>query len=258
MDVNYCFDENKDFIPIVTNTGKGFIRKEYDSSVLRDALTKVDSLFDNAEIFKDSHTTKAGITTLNNSEIFVKSFNNKGLLYSLKYIFRKPRPFRVWRAAWALEQAGIPTPKPIAALAEFAGGVFPKNAYLIREVVQDIIPTLDFFKIILADDALRANYIQSVCTLFAKMHNAGIYHGDAKCSNIYVSRSKNGGPYTYGVWDLLSCKLDNHQIDTTLRNKEIDRFTRAFSEIANRLNVALPDDANEKSIFTMYQRLAKK
>ena len=253
--MSYCFDENIDFIHITTDTGKGFIRKEYDSSTLRDALTKVDSLFDNAEIFKDSHTTKAGITTLNDSEIFVKSFNNKGFLYSLKYIFRKPRPFRVWRAAWALEQAGIPTPKPIAALAEFAGGIFPKNAYLIREVVQDIIPTLEFFQIILKDNALRENYIQSVCTLFAKMHNAGIYHGDAKCSNIYVSRSDPAAPYTYGVWDLLSCKLDNRPIGTTLRNKEILRFTRAFSEIAHRLNVALPHDADEKSIVLTYQNI---
>ena len=256
--MNYCFNENKDFIHITTDTGRGFIRKEYDSSALRDALIKVDSLFDNAEIFKDSRTTKAGITTLNDSEIFVKSFNNKGFLYSLKYIFRKPRPFRVWRAAWALEQAGIPTPKPIAALAEFAGGIFPKNAYLIREVVKDIIPTLDFFQIILKDDVLRENYIQSVCTLFAKMHNAGIYHGDAKCSNIYVSRSNPTGPYIYGVWDLLSCKLDNCPIGTTLRNKEIFRFTRAFAEIANRLNVALPDDADEKSILSMYQDIVKK
>ena len=257
LQVNYCFNENNEFISITTTGGRGFIRKEYDSPKLREALNNVSSLLDDAEIFKDSRTTKAGIILFENKKIFVKQFNNKGLLYSLKYIFRKPRPFRVWRAAWALEQAGIPTPKPMAALAEFAFGLFPKNAYLIREVVDDIIPTLDFVKMILLDEELRCSYINSVCLIFNKMHNAGIYHGDAKCSNIYVSQATPHTPYSYGVWDLLSCKLDNREIDTTLRMKEIKRFSRSIAEIANRLDIELPADVYEKSICEVYQSIGK-
>ena len=258
LNVNYHFNENDVFISVRTDGGRGFIRREYDSPDLREVLENVSSLLDDAEIFKNSRTTKAGITMFNNSEIFVKQFNNKGVLYSLKYIFRRPRPFRVLRAAWALEQAGIPTPKPIAAVAEFTAGFFPRNAYLIREVVHDIIPTIDFFKIILQDKELRRSYIHSVCVIFNKMHNAGIYHGDAKCSNIYVSQTTPGGPYSYGVWDLLSCKLDNKEIDTTLRMKEILRFTRAFAEIASRLHIELPADADEKSICEVYRSINKR
>ena len=253
--MNYCFDENKDFLTVRTDCGRGYIRKEFDSSDLRNALNSIDTLFDNAEIFKDSRTTKAGITKLNNYEIFVKRFNNKGFAYSIKYIFRKPRPFRVWRAAWALEQAGIPTPKLIAAIAEFKNGIFPKNAYLIRDVVPDIVSTLDFFKIMVENASLRQDFIQSASAMFAKMHNAGIYHGDAKCSNIYVSKAGSDGQYKYGVWDLLSCRLENHPIDTTLRNKEIARFANSFAEITNRLGVNLPEDATENNIFKIYNSM---
>jgi len=253
--VNYCFGENKDFLSLRTEKGRGFIRKEFDSPDLRNALKNIDSLFDDAEIFKDSRTTKAGITQINNRDIFIKRFNNKGFTYSLKYILRKPRPFRVWRAAWALEEAGIPTPKPMAALAEFKGAVFPRDAYLIREVVPDIISTLDFFKIILKDDSLRKDFIKSASAMFAKMHSAGIYHGDAKCSNIYISRNKVTETYEYGVWDLLSCRLANHAIDTTLRHREIARFANSFAEITNRLEESLPEDVTENNIFKIYNSM---
>ena len=256
--MNYCFDENRDFSPVHTEKGRGFIRKQFDSEELRNALKNIDSLFDNAEIFKDSHTTKAGITKLNDQEIFIKRFNNKGLTYSLKYIFRKPRPFRVWRAAWALEQAGIPTPKLMAAIAEFRNSLFPLDAYIIREVVPEIIPTLDFFKIILKNQSLRKNFIESASAMFAKMHNSGIYHGDAKCSNIYISKNHQDGSYQYGVWDLLSCRLENNAINTTLRNKEIARFANSFAEITSRLEETLPEDANESNIFKIYSSIQSK
>lgn len=249
MDLKYCFQENKDFTPLKTTRGKGFLRKDYDSSELRESLKSLPSLFDKAEIFKDSRTTKAGVTELDKKEVFVKCFNNKGFTYTLKYIFREPRPFRVWNAAWALEQAGIPTPKAIAAIAEFSGFI-PKNAFLIRESVPNIIPTLDFFKIILEDESKREHFIKTACSLYAKMHNAGIYHGDAKCSNIYMC--KKDELFEFGIWDLLSCQIEDEPINEKLRNKEIARFANSFEEITKRLEYSLPSDATEENIFKIY------
>ena len=249
--MGYSFMENKDFVLLSTGRGRGIIRRDFDNEELRRALENINKLFDSAEIFKDSRTTKAGITKIQGRDVFVKSFNNKGFVYSIRYIFRKPRPFRVCRAAWALKQAGVPTPQPIAAFAEFLAGFFPKNAFLIREVVPDVIDTLTFFEIMLPQNELRHEFIQSACELFSKMHNAGVYHGDAKCSNIYVSKNDSGS-YNYGVWDLLSCKLEKKSIDTTLRHKEIARFANSFAEIAGRLELELPEDATEENIFKIY------
>jgi len=250
MNTNYCLKENQDFILVKTLSGNGFLRKEFDSPELRKALNAPYSLFDNAEIFKNSRTTKAGITQLNDKEVFVKCFNNKGFGYTLKYIFREPRPFRVWKAAWALEKAGIPTPKGIAAVAEFSSGFIPGNAFLIRDSVPDIIPTVDFFQIILNDESKRKHFITAACSLFAKMHDAGIYHGDAKCSNIYVR--KNNDSFDYGIWDLLSCRLETKAIPPTLRNKEIARFANSFAEITSRLGISLPNDSSKDNIFKIY------
>ena len=257
MGLNYCFQNNADFTPLQTLRGRGIIRKKYDSDTLRELLENPGKLFKDAEIFKDSRTTKAGIVHLkipDVTELFIKSFNNKGFIYTVRYIFREPRPFRVWRTAWKLQQAGIPTPEPIAAIAEFSWGFIPGNAYLIRNVVPDIVSTLEFFREMLPDDNLRKSFIQSALKLFAGMHNAGIFHGDAKCSNIYIC--KKGEDFSYGVWDLLSCRIFSEPLKPALRTKEIARFADSFAEIAGRLNITLPDHATKKNILEMYNGLS--
>ena len=257
MGLNYCFQDNEDFMPLQTLRGRGIIRKKYDSGVLRELLENPGELFNDAEIFKDSRTTKAGIVHLkipNAAELFIKSFNNKGFIYTVRYIFREPRPFRVWRAAWRLQQAGIPTPEPIAAIAEFSWGFIPGNAYMIRNVVPNIVSTLEFFKRMLPDDKLRKSFIRSALQLFAGMHNAGIFHGDAKCSNIYIC--EDGEEFSYGVWDLLSCQIFSEPLKPALRTKEIARFADSFAEIAGRLKVSLPDDASKENILEIYKEVS--
>lgn len=245
VDKNYCFQDNSDFIPVKFSGSMAVIRRKDDSAELRECVKNPDSFLNNVEILKDSRTTKAGIVEFaDGKEVFIKRFNNKGLIYSLKYIFREARPFRVWRAAWALEKAGIPTPRPMAAIAKYRAG-FPTQAYLIRNIVPDVVPTLDFFAKMNKNNELRKLYLKSIATLFAKMHNAGIYHGDAKCSNIYVEDCGKDR-YAYGVWDLLSCRVGKKPIPEALRKKEISRIAHSFTEITKRTGSAV----DETKIYT--------
>ena len=251
-DRNYCFCENADFMPVELTDGTAIIRKKDDSPDLQDCLKDPDQWLHNAEIMKDSRTTKAGIVKLNDSkEIFIKRFNNKGFVYTLKYMFREARPFRVLTAAWALEQAGIPTPRPMAAIAKYKCG-FPGNAYLIRNVVPDIMPTLDFFAKLRKNPELRESYLRSVAALYAKMHKAGIYHGDAKCSNIYIEECGNDN-FSYGVWDLLSCKITNSPTSDALREKEISRIAWSFAEISNREEKTVSESEIKQQLNKFYK-----
>ena len=244
----YCFQDNSDFMPVTLPGGMAVIRKKDDSPALRDCIKDPNQFLDNAEILKDSRTTKAGIVKISDDkEIFIKRFNNKGLAYTLKYMFREARPFRVWFAAWALEKAGIPTPRPMAAVAKYSLG-FPRNAYLIRNVALDIVPTLDFFAKLNENSDLRELYLKSIAALFAKMHDAGIYHGDAKCSNIYVEDCGKD-QYAYGVWDLLSCQIGKQPVPKALREKEISRIAWSFAEITKRTG----SDADEAEIKKQLQ-----
>ncbi|OIO37554.1 MAG: hypothetical protein AUJ72_04305 [Candidatus Omnitrophica bacterium CG1_02_46_14] len=253
IDRDYCFQDNKDFMTVALPGGMAIVRRKDDAPELQECLQHPEKLLDKADILKDSRTTTAGVVKLlKNKEVFIKRFNNKGLAYSLKYMFREARPFRVWRAAWALEKAGIPTPRPMAALAKYNCG-FPGNAYLIRNVVPDIVPTLDFFIKVKESEELQKSYIQSIALMFAKMHDAGIYHGDAKCSNIYVEACGKD-KFAYGVWDLLSCRFGNNPISKTFREKEISRIAWSFTEIFKRLGAEVDKGDIKAKIMHEYMR----
>jgi tRNA A-37 threonylcarbamoyl transferase component Bud32 len=250
-DRNYCFQDNADFSPFTLEKGVALIRKKDNSSALQDCIKNPDQWLNDSEIMKDSRTTKAGIIKLaDDQEVFVKCFNNKGFVYSMKYMLREARPFRVWRVAWAMEKAGIPTPRPMAAIANYKCG-FPGNAYLIRHVVPDIVPTLDFFAKLKDNAELQESYIETVAAMFAKMHDAGIYHGDAKCSNIYVEDCGND-KFAYGVWDLLSCRTGNKPISEDLREKEISRIAWSFAEISNRNDITVAESEIKQQLNDKY------
>jgi len=256
IDRNYCFADNADFLPVELAGGMAVIRKKDDSSELRKCLNNTDHWLEDSEIMKDSRTTKAGIVKLtDDKEVFIKRFNNKSFAYTLKYIFRKARPFRVWSIAWALEKAGIPTPRPMAALAKYKYGI-PGNSYLIRHVAPQIIPTLEFFDKFRDNPELRESYLEAVAAMFAKMHDAGIYHGDAKCSNIYVENCKNA-TFSYGVWDLLSCRIGLNSVSKALREKEISRIAWSFAEISNRNSDTVAEFEIKKQLNKLYQKNTK-
>lgn len=224
------------------DSGKLLIRSDVDSPALRKLVGDPERILDSAEIMKDSRTTKAGIakladdSPLGETEVFVKRFNSKGLWYSFRYLFREPRPFRVWRAAMALRKADVPTPAPIAAVTT-KDGIMPGAAYLIRESVPNAVGTLELFERLLSDDSARAEYVDSVCDLFARTHNAGIFHGDAKCSNVYASSDLSRGALecSLGLWDLLSCHVGFEPLPSQLREKEIARLAGSFADIERRL-----------------------
>lgn len=249
----YCFRKNDHFLPFEVEEGVAVIRKKDDSPELRECLKDSDKFLNDAEIVKDSRTTKAGLFNLTkNKEVFIKRFNRKGFIYTLKYMFREARPFRVWSAAWAFEKAGIPTPRPMAALAKYKYGI-PGNAYLIRNTVPDIIPTLDFFAKLKENEDLRNSYLAAIAQMVAIMHDAGIYHGDAKCSNIYVEEcGKN--QYSYGLWDLLSCRVYKKPLSRVWREKEIAHIAWSFAEISNRQEKTVNEAEIKKQLSKEYEK----
>ena len=245
------------YIYINTQRGVAFLNSDFDYKEIHDIVNKPELLFENAKIYKDSRTTKAGVAEIKfngkSEEVFLKSFNNKGFIYTIRYIFREPRPYRVIRAAEAIKSVGVSTPQPIAGIVDKKFGVIPENAYLLRESVNGIISTLDYFKIMLDNEELVVEYLDSVLAMFAKLHKSGIFHGDSKCSNVYVCKNENGS-YHYGIWDLLSCQIGSTPVSQRLRDQEIARFANSFAEIAKRLEKPLPKEGELDNIFVRYYK----
>ncbi|HBC89105.1 MAG TPA: hypothetical protein DCZ94_19375 [Lentisphaeria bacterium] len=230
----YCFRNNRDFLEIARGANLVLIRRSADSAALRDCIENPEKYLSASTVLKDSRSTKAGIAELaDHSPVFIKRYNNKGLRYTLRYMFRNAKPFRTWQAAWYFEMNKIPTPKPLAASASRTAGIL-KSAYLVTESVPGTIPTLDFCRLMFESRKIQLEYAEAVGDLFSKMHKAGIYHGDSKLSNIYVSR-RGKGAFSFGLWDLDGVDIRPKAICENLRASEIARTISSYIEISGRL-----------------------
>ncbi|OGV59825.1 MAG: hypothetical protein A2X45_14105 [Lentisphaerae bacterium GWF2_50_93] len=234
LTAGYCFSNNKDFIKIARGMNLTLLRRSADSRELRDCIENPEVHLSASAVLKDSRSTKAGIARLpDGRQVFIKRYNNKGLRYTLRYMFLNAKAFRTWQAAWFFEMNNIPTPRPIAASASRAAGILI-SAYLVTESVPDLIPTLDFCRTMFGSRKVQEVFSDSVCSLLSRMHDAGIYHGDAKLSNIYVSSGAKGS-YSFGMWDLDGVDIRSKPICENLRASEIARTASSYIEIGNRL-----------------------
>ena len=230
LSAGYCFNNNSDFLRISRGVNLAIIRRSADSKAMRECLEYPEKYLDVSNIIKDSRSTKAGIATLSDGTVvFIKRYNNKGLRYTLKYMFSSAKPFRTWKAAWHLEMNGIPTPMPLAATASRTAGVLT-SAYLIAESVSGIIPTLDFCEIMYKDRNIQDVFATSVASMMSKMHDAGVYHGDTKLSNIFVSEYPKR-TFSFGFWDLDSVDIRSKPICENLRASELGRTVSSFIEL---------------------------
>lgn len=249
-----CFGDNATFARETAQGRVLLVRREEDSAALRACLADLDAALAKARIHKDSRSTKAGTLHLDDGrEVFIKRYNNKGLRYTLRYLFRRSRPFRAWAAAWACERNGIPSPRPLAAVAVRRAGVL-REAWLIRLAVSDPVSTLTYAEQVLRKPRLRDDFTGQVCALLAKMHAVGIGHGDPKLSNIYAQN--DNGEFRYGVWDLDGATLAGKPSAAVTRSTDLARVVSSLVDVAARLNRPLRPEPLVDSFLATYGDLS--
>ena len=153
-------------------------------------------------IIKDSHTTTTGCA----HGLFVKRYNRRGLWRTLKRTFQLPRSYECLASAIRLREAGIATPAVCLA----------SRYYLITEALPADTVFLD----------RRPELTPGAIPLLAKMHAAGIYHGDLSLRNLYF---RNG---EYGVIDLDSVKLFSGGVPKSLRTRELARLISSCARVS--------------------------
>ena len=130
-----------------------------------------------SRIVKDSRSTKAGIV----EGFFVKRYNHRGFLHTVKKIFQIPRPYRCRKTALHLAAHHIPTPEVI----------FVNRMFLVTEAVDAVFGNRQTPSLETLAHTLRA------------LHKAGVYHGDTSMRNFYFTSN----PGQLGIIDLDGSKV---------------------------------------------------
>jgi tRNA A-37 threonylcarbamoyl transferase component Bud32 len=134
-------------------------------------------------LYSTSWSAKNGAT-----EVVVKQFKNQGLRRRLERRFRGSKAERSWRAAAAILNAGLRTPRPVA-LVESRKASGP--SYLVTERLVDVAEVRFFFRRLNNDpdpgefpECDTIGVLRSLGRLARRLHDAGIWYRDLSMGNI--------------------------------------------------------------------------
>lgn len=233
------------------------IPEKYDRSELREILRDFDHMLERSLILKDSPTTTAGIAafTPDDAPVFLKRTNNKGLLFTLRYLFRAARPFRSACSAQIFKKLGIRTPEILAA-GEKRTGLILRAGYLVttssdqvRGMEKVVLDTVDPLSV------LDAFFVYAAQTM-AVLHRANIIHGDLKLGNFYCEGTWSPAEAQYGIWDLDSVRIYPGVPPMEKVERELGRLAASCLMILDR-NPYVPDsffapDALAQKLVSLY------
>lgn len=180
-------------------------------------LAKIDDVTLSANVLKNGTTCFVTATDWCGRPVVIKRYNPKGLLHRLRHTLKRSRARRGWLTAHRLRQFGIPTPKPLGFIEEYAGCLL-KRSWLITELAPG--PKL---RDTLADAALtktqKTAIIDQVFVILAKLDENRITHGDLKHVNLIVT------PKGVTLIDLDSVKFHRTGLFYRYhRKKDLDAF----------------------------------
>lgn len=232
--------ERYEALPGVKTVRRGPYRFALASGPAQDYLAEhfaeADDMIRDGSRTKTSTASSAAVCTIPGGQtIFVKRNGNRGLWFTLKYLFVPARVFRAALAAEQVAKTGIATPRVLAAGEKRRARVL-LGGYLITEAVTNACDLMTFVeKRPDAPESMPA-LIRETARVAAALHNSGFYHGDLKLVNLY--RTADDAPC--GVWDLDSAQIFPDGVPHDLVVRELGRIVSSILIFAEH-NPAFPD-----------------
>lgn len=199
---------NPPFVRILVGRARGSALDKDAASFLR-SLKDPDALFSlpGAMILKDSRTTRAASVEVQISgekkKLHIKRLNNKGLIYTLRYLLIRSRAKRIFEKSLQAQERGVFVPTPLAYLEERFFRVL-RRSFFISEFITDSQPLQAVWKETTARNE-RLTLIHALADFIADLHRKGHFQRDMKTSNILVRRES--GRFTFVVTDLDGARL---------------------------------------------------
>jgi tRNA A-37 threonylcarbamoyl transferase component Bud32 len=268
---------NPHFVRILVGRARGLALDKNAASSLR-SLKDPDSLFSlpGVVILKDSRTTRAACVEVQiageKKKLHVKRLNNKGLLYTLRYLLIRSRAKRLFQNSLQAQEKGISVPTPLAYLEERFLRIL-RRSFFISEFITDAQPLQVVWKETAARDK-RLSLIRGLADFVADLHRRGHFQRDMKASNILVRRESN--VLKFFVTDLDGAKLFSRlrrshrvrdlarlsasfllDVSATDRQRFLRRYLAAGGVSANEI-LRLSRDIAAKSAEIVRRQIAKK
>ena len=163
-------------------------RREYHNSAVQKLLIHPEQLFqDKASVYlKQGNTCTIKSILLDNQHYVIKRYNPKGLLYELTHIGQTSRARKSWINAHLLRFMGILTPEPVALIEQ---KLSMGNYY--RYFISKQVTAPNSWSFFCEHPFIHhKNVADRLLSLFNKLAEYKITHGDLKGSNILIKQNK--------------------------------------------------------------------
>ncbi len=175
-------------------------------------------------------------TTTGDREVVVKQFRNQTPRERLRRRLGGSKAARSWRAALALQAAGIPTPAPVLWI-ESADPAGP--SFFVSRRLEEFFETRYFLRARNAGRAAEefprvdvAGFFDRLGRQLRRMHDAGIWHRDVSIGNLLV-RLEDGRPIFFFI-DLNRARL-GRRLGVLRRSRDLCRLRILRREDRRRL-----------------------
>jgi len=201
-----------------------------------DFISDIDHHLNSSDIIKDSNSVKAGITNYKNFRLFIKRYNDRGLLHRIKYRIKIPRPLNALETFSHLirKNSNISVANHICAI-QIQRRLLEKSfSFSIQKAVENTIPVAEIINKCKVSITEQIKLLEMLVSAISSVHSAGVYHGDAKLTNFFFRN--NTDDYTCGIWDLDVARIYD-EIPLKMRAKDLARISASFlSLISNFCN----------------------
>jgi len=232
---NHSSDSSGDFRFFKNSSLQGLVSSKLSREALEN-FQKLDLLLQTIELEKDSNSTTAGVVELDGSKYFLKRYNDKNFKRKLKNSIRQTRPFKVLKTSQIISAAGIFTPEIYAAL-NYRRGLLLESSYLLSAFL-DCSKTAGQVIESLTGEENFTIFVDKICQLLAKIHDAGIFHGDVKTSNIIVIYNDDKS-YDLGLLDLDGSHCYPETLSVKKRTYDLARLISSYFLTCKSKNLAL-------------------
>ena len=168
--------------------GYSLCRREYHSPAIQKLLEQPEQFFhdENSVYLKQGKTCTVKSVLIDKQRYVIKRYNPKGLAYDLSHIGQTSRAKKLWINAHLLRFMNILTPEPVALLEQqISFGKYYR--YFISKQIDAPDSWTLFCENPLSGHEIVADEISS---LFNKLGEYNITHGDLKGSNFLIQKNK--------------------------------------------------------------------
>ena len=195
-------------------------------------LGDVDALLSRAEPVKVSNSTTAGVASVGSEKFFIKRSNVPSWRDRFRRLGRLSRAERNELFSRRIAALGIRVPAVWMSVSTSSWGM-PGPSYLVTEYFPGVMNAADNFGAMLAK-APPPVWIRRMTEIMARLHEAGIVHGDLKMVNFLALPGKGPDGFELGLFDFDGTSATHGACPRRVRRRELARAVSSFYDFLPR------------------------